>query len=124
LLEDLITGEFVDSKSAGRLFVIKGKLRSNYAEARNFIKVKGVLYLKDGQIAKNRVVYCGNVLSDTDLQTVDKQAIHKRMANRFGDNKLNFNIPPGKVVPFMVVFSGVPEDLGEFSVEVVGSVPA
>ncbi len=123
LLEDLITGEFVESKSAGRLFVIKGKIRSNYPEPRNFIKLKGVLYFKDGKTAKNRIVYCGNILSDTDLQSVDKQAINERMSDRFGYNKLNFNVQPGKAVPFMVVFCDVPQDLGEFSVEVVGSVP-
>lgn len=49
LLEGLISGEFVDNKSAGRLFVIKGKLRNDYPGVRNFIRVKGFLYLKDAR---------------------------------------------------------------------------
>jgi len=124
LLENLIAGEFVESKSAGRLFVVKGKIRSNYPETRNFIRLKSVIYLKDGKIAQDRIIYCGNVLSDTDLQTLDRQTINKRLGNRFGQNKLNFRVPNGKVLPFMVVFFDLPEELGEFSVEVVGSIPA
>lgn len=124
LLENLIAGEFVESKSAGRLFVVKGKIRSNYPATRNFIRLKGVIYLKDGKIAQDRIVYCGNVLSDTDLQILDRQTINKRLGNRFGQNKVNFRVPNGKVLPFMVVFFGLPEELGEFSVEVVGSIPA
>lgn len=121
LLEGLISGEFVANKSAGRLFVIKGKLRNDYPEARNFIRVKGILYLKNGKVAQDRIVYCGNVLSDTDLQVLDRETINKKLGNRFGDNKLNFRVPSGKVLPFMVVFSDIPQEVGEFSVEVVDS---
>jgi predicted Zn finger-like uncharacterized protein len=121
LLEGLISGEFVSNNSAGRLFVIKGKLRNDYPEARNFIRVKGILYLKDGKVAQDRIVYCGNVLSDTDLQVLDKETINKKLGNRFGDNKSNFRVPTGKVLPFMVVFSDIPHEVGEFSVEVVDS---
>ncbi|MBW2107173.1 MAG: zinc-ribbon domain-containing protein [Deltaproteobacteria bacterium] len=123
LLEDGITGGFVDNKAAGRLFVIKGELKNTYAEPRNFIRMKGVLYFKDGKVAKDQIVYCGNVLSDGELQSLGKEAIRKKLNNRFGNNKSNFRVPTGKSVPFMVVFSDLPEDLGEFSVEVVDSMP-
>jgi hypothetical protein len=122
LLEGHISGEFVESKSAGRLFVIKGKLRNDYREARNFIRVKGVLYLQDGKVAQDRIVYCGNVLSNTDLQVLDKATIKQKLGNRFGADKSNFEVPSGKVLPFMVVFSDIPHHVGEFSVEVVDSV--
>jgi len=121
LLEELTTGQHVDNKTAGRLFVIRGKLRSDYPGPRNFIRVKGVLYLPDGNVARDQTVYCGNVLSDADLKILNKQSIRKKLANRFGDNKSNFRVPPGRVLPFMVVFSDIPHELGEFSVEVVDS---
>lgn len=123
LLEDGITGGFVDNKAAGRLFVIKGELKNTYTGPRNFIRMKGVLYFKDGKVAKDQIVYCGNVLSEAELQSLGKEAIRKKLNNRFGNNKSNFRIPTGKSVPFMVVFSDLPEDLGEFSVEVVDSMP-
>jgi predicted Zn finger-like uncharacterized protein len=124
LLEDLIAGEFVDNSKIGRLFVIKGKIRSDYPDMRNFIKMKGTVYLRDGKVAADQVIYCGNVLTDTELQTLDREAIKKRITNRFGDNKANFKVPSGKILPFMVVFTDIPQDLGEFSVEVVDSLAA
>lgn len=123
LLHQFITGEFVHNTTVGPLFVIKGKIRNDYPEARSFIRVKSLLYLKDGKIAKDRFSYCGNVLSDTDLQRLDTATIDNKLRNRFGDKKSNFRVPSGKVLPFMVVFSDLPQDLGEFSVEVVGSFP-
>ena len=122
LVNDKITGGFVENKTTGRLFVIKGKVKSGYQDARNFIRLKGVLYFKDGKVARDRIVYCGNVLSEKELQTSSMDAIMKKLSNRFGDNKANFKVPAGKVLPFMVVFNKLPENLGEFSVEVVDSV--
>ena len=122
-LEQIVKTEFVDNRTAGRLFVIKGKVRNDYPEARNFILVKGVLYSKDGKAVQEKTAYCGNTLSDTDLQALDKATIDTRLRNRFGDKRSNFRVPSGKVIPFVVVFSDLPQDLGEFSVEVVSSAP-
>lgn len=121
LLEDAIKGEFVDNRTAGRVFMIKGKIKNDYPEMRSFIQVKGVLYNKNGKVARNETAYCGNVLSATELQTLGIEAVKRRLGNRFGDNKSNFRVSRGKVLPFMLVFFDIPQDLGEFSVEVVGS---
>jgi predicted Zn finger-like uncharacterized protein len=122
-LEEVIKTEFVENKTDGRLFVIKGKVRNDYAEVRNFIMVRGVLYSQDGKAVQEKTVYCGNTLSDADLQALDKATMHTRLRNRFGDEKSNFRVPSGKVIPFVVVFSDLSQDLGEFSVEVVSSTP-
>jgi len=124
LVAHLIKGEFVENSAVGSLFVIKGKVRNDYPEARNFIMVKGVIYTKDGKPVQKKKIYCGNLLSDSDLQALDKATIDKKLRNKFGDERSNFKIPSGKVVPFVVVFSDLPQELGEFSVEVVSSAPA
>ena len=123
IFEQLIKTGFVENRTEGRLFVIRGKVRNDYAEVRNFIMVRGVLYSQDGKAVQEKTVYCGNTLSDADLQALDRSTMHTRLRNRFGDEKSNFRIPSGKVIPFVVVFSGLPQDLGEFSVEVVSSSP-
>ncbi len=121
LLDELIRSKFVDNTTAGRLFVIKGKVRNDYPEARNFIMLKGVLYSEDGKTIDKKTIYCGNTLSDADLQALDKATMDKRLRNKFGDKRSNFRVPSGKVIPFVVVFSDLPQVLGEFSVEVVSS---
>ncbi|MES0364121.1 MAG: DUF3426 domain-containing protein, partial [Desulfobacteria bacterium] len=124
LPDQKITAEFVENSTAGGLFVIKGIARNDYPEARNFIRVRGILYAQDGRAVQDKTSYCGNVLSESQLQTLDKTAMEMRWQNRFGVGKTNFNISSGTEVPFMVVFSDLPQDFGEFSVEVVSSAKA
>ena len=123
LLDQLIKGEFVENSTCGHLFVIKGTVRNDYSEARSFIMIKGVLYSKSGDAVQHKTVYCGNTLSETDLQALDKATIETKLRNKFGDERSNFRVPSGKALPFVIVFSGLPQDLGEFSVEVASSVP-
>ena len=121
-LDEFMTGDFVDNNKIGGLFVIKGKIRNDYRESRNFIRVRGTLHSEDGKLAQSRIVYCGNVLSDAELKMLDAASINKKLGNRFGDGKSNFKMPSGKELPFMVVFSNLPRELREYSVEVVDSV--
>jgi len=117
-----VKGSFVPNTKAGKLYVISGKIRNDYPEPRSFIKLKGTIYSKAGNVVQSRIVYCGNIFSDTELEQLDIAAIRNRMANKFGDKRLNFHVPPNKVVPFMIVFDNLPQNLKEFEVEVVGSV--
>jgi predicted Zn finger-like uncharacterized protein len=116
--------EFVENSKAGRVFVVKGMARNDYPEARNFIRVKGVLYSQDGKAVQEKLSYCGNALSDSGLETLDKASMDMKFQNRMGDERSNFEISPGKTVPFMVIFSDLPQDLGEYSVQVVSSAQA
>jgi predicted Zn finger-like uncharacterized protein len=122
LLDQLIRSEFVENSTAGRLVVIKGKVRNDYPEARNFIMVRAVVYAIDGKLIQRKTAYCGNTLSDSDLQTLDKATIDAKLRNKFGDERSSCRVPSGKVIPFVVVFSDLPDELGEFSVSVVSSV--
>ena len=116
-----VTHKFNDNPSTGKLFVVNGKVRNDYPEPRGFIRVKGKLYSKGRILAKTEVVFSGNMLSDLDLANLDLNAIQQRLQNRIGDNRLNMRIEAGKQIPFMIVFSGLPESLEEFNIEIVGS---
>jgi hypothetical protein len=118
-----ITSRFVQNKKAGRLFVIQGKVRNDYDNVRNFIVVKAALFAKDGKELQKKTIYCGNVFSDKDLQDLDKATIEARLHNKFGHERSNFRIAPNKTIPYVVVFSDVPANLGEFAVEVASSLP-
>ncbi|UCG81179.1 MAG: zinc-ribbon domain-containing protein [Desulfobacterales bacterium] len=121
IIDEQITTEFVENSKAGRVFVIRGMARNDYPEARNFIRVKGILYSQDGKAVHEKLSYCGNALSDKGLQTLDKATMDSKFQNRMGDNRSNFEIPAGKTVPFMVLFSDLAPDFVEYSVQVVSS---
>ncbi len=123
-LENTINSKFVQNSHAGLLFVVSGKVRNEYSKPRNFIKLRGKLFKKGRKLVQNRIVYCGNTLTDSELTNLGIKTIEKRLAKRTGKNRSNVNIPPGKELSYMIVFSNVPEDIDEFTIEVLGSKPS
>jgi pilus assembly protein FimV len=116
-----INSKFVDNASVGKLFVVSGKVKNGYAENRGMITLLGKLF-STGKVPVNQErVYCGNIMSDLELANLEWDKIKARLSNRLGDNRSNVKIEPGKSIPFMVVFSGLPTDLEEFTIEVTGS---
>jgi cell division protein FtsL len=112
---------YVDNASAGQLFIIEGKVTNGFSSARSELKVIGTLYKEQGTPLLNQSAYCGNLISKNDLKTEPLTALINQMNNPFGAALTNVNIAPGQKVPFMIVFSKIPENLNEFSVEAESS---
>lgn len=120
-LEGTINARFVNDSRGNQRFVVHGKIKNDYDHPRSFIKVTGKIYQKGGKLAKTETVYCGNVLSDSELTGMKIAAINKRLHNRFGDKRSNLKVKTGKTIPFMIVFDQLPQNLDEYTVEVDGS---
>ena len=118
-----VTGVFVDSIKAGRLFVIKGTVRNNYNKPRSFIRVKGTILNDDNQIVKEKKAFSGNTFGEKGLALLSMEEIDKAAVNQYGKNRKNLNIAPTGTVDFMVVFDDLPNNLNEFTVEAVSSSP-
>jgi pilus assembly protein FimV len=121
---DNITSKFIDNTKIGKLFVITGTVKNEFQDSRKYIRIRGSLFSTGKALAKEVTVYGGNYISDTDLSGMTQEDIDKRLSNRFGDKKSNFDVKPGRSIPFMVVFSDLPESLEEFTIEAAGSFPA
>ena len=119
-----VNSKFLLNVKAGKLFVITGRVKNGYPDVRRFISLNGKLYKKGKILVQTEKVFCGNVLSDIEISNMELEAINKRLSNRLGDNKSNMEIKPGGELPFMIIFSNLPEDLEEFSIEVAGSTSA
>ena len=119
-----INSKFIDNQKIGKLFVITGKIKNEYSNPRSFIQVAGKLYAKGKALKASETVYCGNIISGLDLSNMDLPSIKKRLGNKNGDNQSNINIKPDKAVPFMVVFTKLPDELAEFTIEINQSSPA
>jgi len=116
-----ISGRFVNTASSGRLFVIRGKIKNEYDHPRSFVKVTGKLYQGKKKLVQKSTVYIGNVIPESELAEMDIAAINKRMKNKFGNKRSNLKIKAGKMVPFMIVFDKLPNNLDEYTVEVASS---
>ena len=114
---------FRQNESEGQLLVITGLAKNKFNEPRSFIRLKGQLNDAKGKVLAEKMVYCGNILSEEQLMSLPMDEIDKALNVRDGENGSNANIPPGGSVQFMVVFSQIPNDLAEYTVEVLSSQP-
>ncbi len=119
-----INNKFVENSKIGKLLVITGKAKNGYFDARSYISITCKLYIKGKILSKTKTVYCGTVLSELDLINIDLDAINNRLSNRFGDNESNVKVKEGSIIPFMIVFADLPENLDEFTIEVARSFPS
>ncbi|SPD76093.1 conserved hypothetical protein [uncultured Desulfobacterium sp.] len=118
-----VESSFVDSKMAGRLFVVRGKVTNRYPEERSFIFVKGSVLDDKGQVVKEESVYAGNTFTNEELIIMPFEKISQAVNNRRGADDNNVNIKPGEAVNFMIVFEKLPANLNEFTVGAVSSLP-
>ena len=119
-----LNGSFVNSKKAGRLFVVKGLVTNMYPDKRSFIRIRSNILDSKGKAVKSKIVYAGNPISDKELLSLSMEEVDNRLRDKFGKNKMNTNIPPNSSIPLMIVFGNLPQDMSEFEVEPISSSPA
>ena len=119
-----LSGSFVDSEKAGKLFVVKGLVINKYPDKRSFIRIRSNILGSKGTVVKSKIVYAGNPISDKELLSLSMEEIANRLRDKLGKNKMNTNILPDSSVHFMIVFSNLPKDVSEFEVEAISSSPA
>jgi hypothetical protein len=116
--------KFVENANIGNLFILTGIVENKFDHTRSNVSVTGELLSDQGAVIKTKTVFCGNIISDQDLASGDLNTIEKHLMNAQGDNGSNTNIKAGAKIPFMVVFSDLPENISEYRVQIAGSVPA
>jgi predicted Zn finger-like uncharacterized protein len=112
---------FRQNESEGQLLIITGLAKNQYDDPRSYIRLKGLLHDAKGKVLAEKMIYCGNILSEEQLMSLPMDEIDKALNVRDGENGANVNVPPGGSVQFMVVFSQIPNDLAEYAVEVFSS---
>ncbi|NJL58775.1 MAG: hypothetical protein HC887_03105 [Desulfobacteraceae bacterium] len=63
-------------------------------------------------------------MTDQELAEKDMAGIKKLLLNPTGKNNSNVKVMPNKSLRFMVIFSELPENPDEFTVEVANSSPS
>lgn len=115
--------KFMDNQNGEKIFIITGMVINEYSEARSFVKITGKLYQSERQLTHSEQVYAGNTVSDLELFSLKPEVIKNRLANGVGQNRTNGNVQPNQSIPFMIVFSNLPQNLEEFTVEIDSSSP-
>ncbi len=119
-----LSGFYIVNVQAGELFVVSGNATNRYPHARANVQLKGLLYSSEGALLLQQTIFAGNPMDKRTLRSLPLGKIQENMNNQFGDSLSNFNLQPGRSIPFTVVFHDLPDTLSEFTVEVVDSRPA
>jgi len=120
---EAVSGKFYSSGKAGNLFCIQGMIVNGYPGNRSFIRVKGSLLDEKGLAVRQKIVFAGNTFTESELKEMTLEQINEGLANRAGKGNANVNVKPQGSVPFMIVFDNLPENISEFTVEAISSVP-
>ncbi len=115
-----VNGRFVTNSVAGTLFVITGKIRNSSTFPCSYVRVTGTLITKNKIKIRKKTVFCGNLIPENKLDTLTMKNINIILSKKSGSNNLNVNIAPGRFVPFMIVFSKLPDNLQNFTINVAG----
>lgn len=115
-----VNGRFITNSAAGTLFVITGRVENPSNIDLSHIQIRGALITTGKVEAKIKHTFCGNIITEDMLKTGNISDIDTLLAVKAGHHNSNVNIKPGTSVPFMVVFSDLPEKLQNFTVKVAG----
>ena len=118
-----INSKFIENEKSGRLFVVTGKVRNGKDTARRLIRLQGKLFTAGKVLAKTEFTYAGVSLKDQEISQQTIAEIKKSINNPSGP-AATVKALPGQTIPFMLVFSDLPEGLDEFAIEVISSMQA
>ena len=122
LLLEGTRGVFRANKTSGRLFVLSGMVNNKGTGARTRVLVRGRLTDTKGKIVRQAVVYAGPTFTQEELKVLSMQEIQARLGQA-GTEGGPYVVRPNGSIPFVIVFANLPQNVAEFTVEVVGSEP-
>jgi len=105
--------------ASGALFVVTGEVANVGNVPSAGIRIQATLLGKDNQALAEKAAFAGNLLDNASLGRMDRPAIEGAMSNRFGTGNGNREIPPGKALPFMVLFFDPPLEIDAVMVKAI-----
>jgi predicted Zn finger-like uncharacterized protein len=111
-----LTGYYEMNETAGKLFIIKGTVTNTGSAASGGIRIQAFLFNDKSQALGENSVFAGNDIPDDSLRRQERGRIEAAMRNRLGEGNSNKDIPPGKSLPFTVVFFPSQDNISSYRV--------
>jgi predicted Zn finger-like uncharacterized protein len=90
---------------AGNLRVIEGVAMNQTSHPLSRIKVRLVISDAYDVVLGEKIVYCGNILTDAELAALAESEIQRELSIPQGSDVPNERVAPKAEIPFMIVFS-------------------
>lgn len=118
-----VRGYFRANKREGRMFIIQGLVENMHKNVRTMTLVRGRLHDKNRKVLRQEIVYAGPVFTPEELKNLPLKEIKDRLSKPEGLDGNKYVVPPKGTIPFMIVFASLPNDVSEFTAEVMASKP-
>jgi len=89
----------------GALRVIEGTAVNQSSTPLANVRVRLVISDAYDVVLGEKIAYCGNLLTDAELNTLAEAEIQRELSTPQGTDVSNQRIPPNGEIPFMIVFS-------------------
>lgn len=109
----------VPNEKLGKITVIEGKVANGFDQPRELIRLEASLFNDKGEILMSKSQLAGTMVSLFQLQVLDKDELERALSNKLDILSNNTNVPPGALVPFMIVLYNTPTDATDFSIKVI-----
>ncbi len=116
-----VEGVFVVNRESGELFVMRGDVYHQSARPVGPIRVQGTVYGGDGAVIARKTVVCGNAISPEELSFRSYSGMEKAMSGESVEARPGGGVPPGRSVPFVIVFKDVPRGAARFGAKIVAA---
>jgi len=104
---------------AGDLFVVSGTVVNAGKGTSRGIWMRAVLLGEDQQVLMENSSLAGNLIDESTLRHMKRDPIEVYLKMEHREGGEDRDIPPGKSLPFMVVFFDPPGKIGSFTVHAV-----
>lgn len=100
----------------GKVFVIQGKVANRSQKAKRLVKLKGLLFSKDGRTLATSIGYGGHTISNEEV----KNSTYDSLKSSFGFPSTGQARPvsPQESVPFTIIFFSPPAGAVEYQVTI------
>ena len=112
-----VIGYYESGSASPRILVIKGQVANLSGAEKSGIRVQASLLDNTDAVLLQQVVYAGNVPPGETIRKANRETLMKALGNRFGEGLANMHVPPGKAIPFMVVFFDAPANFESYKLE-------
>jgi predicted Zn finger-like uncharacterized protein len=116
-----VRGYFRVNQQAGRIFVIQGLVENQHPQSRAGVLIRGKLNDDKGTAVRQAVIYAGAVFTPDELRSMSVADMQARLGQPANPQGERYIMGPQGGLPFMLVFSNLPDNLSHFTAEVVGS---
>ena len=108
-----------NNAAGGSLFVLRGSVANVGNVPSTGIRIQATLLGKDNEALAEKAAFAGNLIDETTTRQTERGVIEGMMSNRFGAGNVNKEIPPGKALPFMVLFFEPPLEIEAVMVKAI-----